>query len=74
MTTLEQALNTVSQLTIEQQEMLIQIVQNRLLENRRQEIAEDAKQGISSFHKGELKSQTAEEVIAELRETVRDDQ
>jgi hypothetical protein len=73
MTTLEQALNTVSQLPIEQQEMLIQIVQNRLLENRRQEIAEDAKQAISSFHKGELKLQTAKEVIAELQQTLQDD-
>jgi hypothetical protein len=73
MTTLEQALNTVSQLPIEQQEMLIQIVQNRLLENRRQEIAEDAKQAISFFHKGELKPQTAEEVIAELKESLQDD-
>jgi hypothetical protein len=74
MITLEEVLNTVSQLPVEQQEMLIQIVQNRLRENCRQEIAEDAKQVISSFHKGELKPQTAEEVIAELRETVRDDQ
>ncbi len=73
MTTLEQALNTVSELSIEQQEMLIQIVQNRLIENRRQEIAEDAKQAISSFHKGELKVQTADEVIAELQEALQDD-
>lgn len=74
MTTLEQALNTVSQLPIEQQEMLIQIVQNRLRENHRQEIAEDAKQAILSFHKGELKTQTADEIIAELQETLDDDQ
>lgn len=73
MTTLEQALNTVSELSIEQQEMLIQIVQNRLIENRRQEIAEDAKQAISSFHKGELKTQTADEVIAELQEALQDE-
>ncbi len=73
MTTLEQALNIVSELSIEQQEMLIQIVQNRLIENRRQEIAEDAKQAISSFHKGELKAQTANEIIAELQEALQDD-
>ena len=73
MTTLEQALNTVSQLPIEQQEMLIEIIQNRLIENRRQEIAEDAEKAILSFHKGELKPQTADEVIAELQETLQDD-
>ena len=73
MTTLEQALDTVSQLSMEQQEMLIQIVHNRLIENRRQEIAENAKQAISSFHKGELKPQTVNEVIAELQESLQDD-
>ena len=73
MTTLEQALNTVSQLTIEQQEMLIQIMQNRLMENRRQEIADDAKQAISSFHRRELKPQTADEVIAELQKSLQND-
>lgn len=73
MTTLEQALNTVSQLPIEQQEMLIQIMQNRLIENRRQEIADDAKQAISSFHRGELKPQTADEVIAELQKSLQND-
>ena len=72
MTELEQALNTVSQLPLEQQEMLIQIVQNRLIENRRQEIAEEAKQSISSFHTGELKAQTANEVMAELQESLQD--
>ena len=73
MTTLEQALNTVSQLPIEQQEMLIKIMQNRLIENRRQEIAEDAKKAISSFHRGELKSQTADLIIEELQKTLQDD-
>ncbi len=73
MTTLEQALNTVSQLPIEQQEMLIQIMQNRLIENRRQEIADEAKQAISSFHRGELKPQTADEVIAELQKSLQND-
>lgn len=73
MTKLEQALDTVSQLPIEQQEMLIQIVQNRLIENRRQEIADDARQAISSFHRGELKPQTVDEVIAELQESLQDD-
>ncbi len=72
MTKLEQALNTVSQLTVEQQEMLVRIVQNRLVENRRQEIAEDAKQAISSFHAGEFKAQTANEVMAELQKSLQD--
>ena len=69
MTTLEQELNTVSKLPIEYQKMLIEIIQNPLITNRRQEIAEDADKAISSFHKGELKPQTIDEIIAELQKT-----
>ncbi|MDJ0532363.1 MAG: hypothetical protein QNJ70_07665 [Xenococcaceae cyanobacterium MO_207.B15] len=69
MTTLEQELNTVSKLPIEYQKMLIEIIQNPLITNRRQEIAEDAEKAISSFHKGELKPQTIDEIIAELQKT-----
>ncbi len=69
MTTLEQELNTVSKLPIEYQKMLSEIIQNPLITNRRQEIAEDADKAISSFHKGELKPQTIDEIIAELQKT-----
>ncbi|MBE9168735.1 hypothetical protein IQ238_14875 [Pleurocapsales cyanobacterium LEGE 06147] len=60
MTTLEQALYTVSQLPPDRQEMLIEIIQNRLVETRRQEIAKDAKESIAAFHQGKLKSQSLE--------------
>lgn len=73
MTTLEQALDTVAQLPIEQQEMLIEIMHNRLIEARRQEISEDAKKAFASFHQGELTPQTADQIIAELQETLKDD-
>jgi len=71
MITLEQALDTVSQLPPEQQEMLIDIIQNRLIEARRQEMAQDAQAAIAAFHEGRLKPQSAEHIIAELRETLR---
>lgn len=53
-TSLEDALNIVSQLTPEQQAMLVEIIQNRLVEARRREIAEDAKTSIAAFRAGEL--------------------
>lgn len=67
MITLEQALNTVSQLSPEQQEILIQVIGNRLIETRREEIAKDAEEAIKAFHQGQLVPKSAEEVIAELR-------
>ncbi|MEH2241260.1 hypothetical protein [Nostoc sp.] len=67
MVTLEQALDTISQLPPEQQEMLIEIIKNRLIETRRQEIAQDAKLAIAAFHQGQLSHQSVAEVITELR-------
>jgi len=49
-TSLEDALNTVSQLTLEQQTMLVEIIQNRLVDARRQEIATDARASLAAFH------------------------
>ena len=47
--TLEEALQTVSKLPPEQQAMLVDIIQNRLIENRRKEISIDAKASIEAF-------------------------
>ena len=66
MTTLEEALLTVNQLPIEQREMLVEIVKNQLIENRRQEIAEDAKENIALFRQGKLKPQSIDSILHEL--------
>jgi endonuclease IV len=72
MVTLDQALDTAMQLPPDQQEMLIQILNNRRVESRREQIAQDAKVSIAAFHAGQLKSQTAEEAISELRQSLND--
>ena len=50
-----------------QQEMLLQILQRRIVECRRDEIAQDTIKSLAEFRSGNLKSQTAPEAIAELR-------
>ncbi|WP_295619076.1 hypothetical protein [Chamaesiphon sp. GL140_3_metabinner_50] len=67
MTTLNEVLDAVMELPAEQQEMLIQIVRQRTIENRREEIAQAAQVSISEFRAGKLKVQTAAEVISDLR-------
>ncbi len=58
------------QLPSEQQEMLIKILQNRHHENRRSEIAVDAQQTLADFHAGKFRHQSAQDVIAELRQSL----
>jgi hypothetical protein len=67
MTTLNEVLDAVMGLPAEQQEMLVQIVRQRTIENRREEIAQAAEVSIAEFRSGKLKAQTATDVIRDLR-------
>ncbi len=67
MTTLDEVLDAVMGLPAEQQEMLVQIVRQRTIENRREEIAQSVQESISEFRSGKLKVQSAAEVISDLR-------
>jgi transcriptional regulator with AAA-type ATPase domain len=67
MTSLDRLLDEAMDLPLEQQEMLIKILQNRLVERRRDEIATDAATFIAEFRVGKLKAQTVGDAIVELR-------
>ncbi|MBS4028610.1 MAG: hypothetical protein KGZ58_08225 [Ignavibacteriales bacterium] len=66
MVTLDFALNTAMQLPAEQKEMLVEILQKRRIEERRKEIAQNAKEAREAFHRGELKEETLEEALERL--------
>lgn len=68
MTSLDKVLEEAMDLPVEQQEMLIQILQRRMVERRRDEIAQDAAFSLAEFRAGKLKAQTSDEAISELRE------
>ncbi len=68
--TLDQALDTVMQLSLEQREMLINIVQHRDIENRRREMAKEAREAIADFHAGKLKPQSTQEIISTLHQSL----
>jgi len=72
--TLDQAINTASQLSPDQQEMLIDILSKRRIETRRNEIMADASDSLNAFRQGRLKQQTAEETISELHHAIEDDE
>jgi hypothetical protein len=65
---LDRVLDAAMELPLEQQEILVQILKNRIIESRRDEIASDAAASIAEFQAGRLKVQTATEAIQELRE------
>lgn len=65
---LDKVLDEAIKLSLEQQEILVQILKNRINENRREQIALDALTSLEEFQTGKLKIQTASEAIQELRE------
>jgi hypothetical protein len=67
MTTLNEILDAVMELPAEQQEMLIQIVHQRMRDNCREEIAKGVEVSIAEFRSGKLKAKPAAEVISDLR-------
>jgi hypothetical protein len=72
MTTLDQALDTAMKLSYEQKQMLIEILWKRQIEERREEIANNAREAIRAFHAGELKTETMDELLVRLHASVGD--
>ena len=70
MITFESALDAVSQLSIDQQEILIDILKKQNTEVRRRQILQECREGLAEYRAGVLKAQTAEEAIADLRSYV----
>lgn len=68
--TLDQALDTIMQLPLEQQEMLIEIWYKRRIEARRREIAQDAQISIEAFRANQYTSLPVGKIIAELRSSL----
>lgn len=66
MITLDQALDVVMQLEFEQKEMLLEILQKRQIEERREEIGQNAREAVRAFQAGELKTETADELLHRL--------
>lgn len=70
--TFEQVVEAVKQFPPEQQEMLIDLIRGWRIQARRLEIAEDAQESLVAFHNGQYEPQPAEAVIAELRQSLED--
>lgn len=66
MITIDQALTDIMQLDYTSREMLLEILQKRQIEERRDEIAENAKRAIKDLHAGNFTAMSAEEAIKHL--------
>jgi hypothetical protein len=66
MVTINSTLEDIMQLDYTSREMLLEILQKRQIEARRDEMAKNAKQSLKEYHSGKLHPLTAEEVAKKL--------
>jgi hypothetical protein len=59
-------LEAVEELPIDEKEMLLDILQNRLIENRRKEIKAEIEESRREFNEGLCKPKTADEIMQEV--------
>lgn len=67
MVTLDEALDVVMELSIDEQEMLLDIFNKRRIASRRAEIAESLSEAKRAWQAGELKVQTDDELVVDLQ-------
>lgn len=66
MVTIDSTLSDIMKLDYNTREMLLEILQKRQVEARRDEIAKNAKKSLKEFHSGKYAALSAEEGISHL--------
>lgn len=66
MVTIDSTLDDIMQLDFASREMLLEILQKRQMEARRNEMAKNAKQSLKDYHAGKGTPLTADEIIKKL--------
>ncbi len=65
-TTFGEILEAADQLTLEEQENLINILQNRLRDSRREKLVRDVREAQEEFSQGQCQPVTPEEIRSEI--------
>jgi hypothetical protein len=61
-----QVLDNIDQLSVEEQETLLQVVRNRLIDRRRKEIIQETQEAENDFKQGKASPATPEALMKEI--------
>jgi len=67
MVTIDSTLETIMQLDFASREMLLEILQKRQIEARRNDVAKTARQSLKEYQSGKSTPLTADEVVKKLK-------
>lgn len=65
-TTFAEVLETIETFTVDEKETLVDILQHRLRENKRERIVKSVKESKQEFEKGNLKSASVDDIMNEI--------
>ncbi len=62
----QELIETIESLSLDDQELLIEIVRKRLIQQRRAELAADIAEARNAYHKGEVRRGTVTDLMKDL--------
>lgn len=68
----QELIETVESLPIEDREMLVEIINKRIVEQRREELVADMEASLEAYKRGEVCRGTVDDLMADLQEDLRD--
>ncbi len=66
-TTINDALESVSQLSLDDQILLTEIMQKRIIEQRRKELARSVQEGVKEYHEGKTHSGNTDNLMKDIQ-------
>jgi len=74
MNTLDSVLDEIMQLSPYEKQILLEILNKRVIEERRDELSAEIKEAISLYRSGKLKTESAEQIISRLHNSLDNDE
>ncbi|MDM7939555.1 MAG: hypothetical protein QUS07_04350 [Methanothrix sp.] len=68
----QELIETVESLPIEDREMLVEIINKRIVEQRREELVADMETSLEAYRRGEVRTGTVDDLIKDLQEDLID--
>ncbi len=68
----QELIESVEALPIEDREMLVEIINKRIIEQRREELLADMEESLEACRRGEVRTGTVDDLMKDLEEDLRD--
>ncbi len=68
----QELIETVEALPLDDREILVEIINKRIIEQRREELEDDMEESLEAYQKGEVRVGTVDDLLRDLKEDLRD--